>query len=115
MNNFLISFCCWFVCMNWCIGMDMLGCTIVGTITAIGGGTIRDLLIGNAPVFWAFEYEYIWLCLATCGATFLSWDFLTRNDMIKEDSPFLSFADSIGLGAFCVIGNMLCVCMIVAC
>mmetsp|Transcript_412 Transcript_412/g.1070 ORF Transcript_412/g.1070 Transcript_412/m.1070 type:complete len:107 (-) Transcript_412:43-363(-) len=32
------------------VGMDALGCTAVGTITAVGGGTVRDVLIGNAPV-----------------------------------------------------------------
>jgi len=38
-------------------GMDFLGCTVVGTVTAIGGGTIRDMVIGNSPVFWMHEVE----------------------------------------------------------
>ena len=37
--------------------MDLLGCVIVGSITAIGGGTIRDLLLGASPVFWVEEWE----------------------------------------------------------
>ena len=36
-------------------GMDMLGCSLVGTITALGGGTIRDVMLGRTPVFWFVE------------------------------------------------------------
>jgi len=32
-------------------GMDLLGCVLVGTITSLGGGTVRDLLIGLFPLF----------------------------------------------------------------
>lgn len=35
------------------------GCTIVGSITAMGGGTVRDVLIGNAPVFWYLKSYYL--------------------------------------------------------
>jgi Glycine transporter len=38
-------------------GMDLLGCMIVGTVTAVGGGTIRDVFLGNVPVFWMTEVE----------------------------------------------------------
>jgi hypothetical protein len=34
---------------------DILGCTVVGTITAVGGGTIRDALLGKTPIFWMLE------------------------------------------------------------
>ena len=34
--------------MCLCVGMDLLGCLIVATITSVGGGTVRDLLIGIA-------------------------------------------------------------------
>ena len=54
-------------------GLDLLGCTIVGTITSLGGGTVRDLLIGNSPVFWVQEYEYILLCIAASVCTFFTW------------------------------------------
>jgi hypothetical protein len=33
------------------VGMDVLGCTIVGTITAVGGGTVRDVLLGKGKCF----------------------------------------------------------------
>ena len=46
-------------------GIDSLGCTIVGGITAVGGGTVRDLIIGQLPVIWIAEVDYLWLLLAT--------------------------------------------------
>ena len=64
-------------------------CSIVGTITAVGGGTVRDLLIGNSPVFWMVEVEYLLMCIGTCLATFLTWDELT-NLGITEDSTVKS-------------------------
>lgn len=84
-------------------GMDLLGCEIVGTITAIGGGTVRDLLIGNAPVFWVLEYEYILLCLATCSATLFAWK-ADKDGLFAEDGKLMFWTDAIGLGAFCSIG-----------
>ena len=33
-------------------GMDTLGCCFIGTVTALGGGTVRDVLLGRLPVFW---------------------------------------------------------------
>jgi Glycine transporter len=44
-------------------GMDLLGCVVVGTVTAVGGGTIRDAMLGNFPVFWMKEVE---VCLLDC-------------------------------------------------
>lgn len=85
-------------------GMDALGCTIVGTITAVGGGTTRDLLIGNVPVFWVVEYEYILMCLAACTATLICWEL--DEDLFNKyiDGREMFWLDSIGIGAFCAIG-----------
>ncbi|CAN0477518.1 unnamed protein product, partial [Scytosiphon promiscuus] len=52
------------------------GCIIVGTITATGGGTVRDVLLGNTPVFWMHETEYLWICLATSITVFFLWSYL---------------------------------------
>eukprot|EP00741_Cyanophora_paradoxa_P007093 tig00001086_g6864.t1 len=85
-------------------GMDLLGCLAVGTITAVGGGTIRDMLLGRR-VFWMDgETEYIWLSLATALATFFVWPELQRQGVIDEDDDILFWGDALGIGAFCVIG-----------
>ena len=36
-------------------GMNLLGCLFVGIMAATGGGTVRDLLMGQTPVFWLVE------------------------------------------------------------
>ncbi|MGB5733460.1 MAG: TRIC cation channel family protein, partial [Thiohalocapsa sp.] len=41
-------------------GIDLFGACVMGIITAIGGGTIRDLIL-DVPVFWANELSYIWI------------------------------------------------------
>jgi len=85
------------------MGLDIFGCAVVGTITAVGGGTIRDCML-NQRVFWMDEYEYILLCLATCTATLLCWEEAEKNGYIKEDGPLLWTTDTLGVGAFAVIG-----------
>jgi len=45
--------------------LDLLGATVLGLITAIGGGTIRDVIL-DVPVFWAQDLSYIWI--ATCAS-----------------------------------------------
>ena len=86
-------------------GMDSLGCTIVGAITATGGGTIRDMLLGNVPVFWMVEVEYLWLILASVGITFVMFDKDSPKDsFLGESGTAMYMSDSVGLGAFAVIG-----------
>jgi uncharacterized membrane protein YeiH len=81
-------------------GMDLLGCVLVGTITSLGGGTVRDLLIGNSPVFWVEEYEYLLICIVVAAVTFAY-----LLNLGKTDEPaLLWWADTLGLAAFCVIG-----------
>ena len=43
-------------------GMDILGFILMGTVTGIGGGTLRDLLL-DIPVFWVKEPLTIYLCI----------------------------------------------------
>jgi uncharacterized membrane protein YeiH len=54
-------------------GMDFLGCLIVGCITAMGGGTFRGFVLGERPVFWAAEPDYLYISLAASAATFFFW------------------------------------------
>ncbi len=54
-------------------GLDLLGTVIVGTVTAVGGGTVRDALVMNRAPFWIEEWEYLLLGLAGSLAAFLSW------------------------------------------
>ncbi len=76
---------------------DWFGAYIIGLVTAIGGGTVRDILL-DIPVFWMQTWWYL-------GVTALS--LLTviifRSILISRDRLLFIF-DSIGLAMFCVIG-----------
>jgi len=85
-------------------GMDLLGCCAVGTITAIGGGTIRDAIILRKQPFWVEETEYLAICLAAAGATFFAWPYLEKQYGVTDDHPLLLIGDAFGVAAFCVIG-----------
>jgi uncharacterized membrane protein YeiH len=65
-------------------------------MTGIGGGTLRDLLIG-VPVFWVHAGSYIYVCLAAAGAVWLAGERPWR-------SSALVWFDAIGLAAYAVLG-----------
>ncbi|RZI98291.1 MAG: trimeric intracellular cation channel family protein [Brevundimonas sp.] len=75
---------------------DLVTFAFFGAITGVGGGTLRDLLIG-APVFWVQDWRYIAVCLAASVAVWLigsrPWRFRA-----------LLWLDAIGLAAYGVMG-----------
>lgn len=66
-------------------------------VTGVGGGTVRDLLIG-APVFWVRDPWVAPVCLAVAT---LAW--MTPNRWWEK--PVLEWADALGLGAYAVLGT----------
>ncbi len=54
-------------------GLDVFGSVIVGIITSVGGGTIRDAIFLNRKPFWTEETEYIWMGIITGLVTFFVW------------------------------------------
>jgi uncharacterized membrane protein YeiH len=77
--------------------MDVLGFVLIGTITGIGGGTIRDLLLGRT-VWWTQDPLELILCVAASLATF----FFVTSDIIRRKG--MIWADALGLAAFGVVG-----------
>lgn len=77
--------------------MDIIGVILIGVITGLGGGTLRDLII-DRPVFWAQNPTEIFLCIAASAITFyfVTDDVLRRRGMI--------WGDAMGLAAFGVAG-----------
>ena len=75
---------------------DLVTFAFFGAITGVGGGTLRDLLIG-APVFWVQDWRYIAVCLAASVAVWLigarPWRFRA-----------LLWLDAVGLAAYGVMG-----------
>ena len=76
---------------------DWFGAYVVGVATAIGGGTIRDLMLGKTP-FWMTDPIYL-----ICSALALLWVILFGKMVIRQQSTFFIF-DSIGLALFTVVG-----------
>ena len=86
-------------------GMDVLGATVVGTVTAVGGGTIRDVLLGRGRrAFWMEEPEYLWICVLSAAGAFLAWPHLEERFNVRISDSWVEYLDALGVGAFCVIG-----------
>lgn len=78
--------------------MDLVGFALLGTVTGIGGGTLRDLLLGLAPVFWVREPAYLVVCvLVSCLV------FVTAHIPASRYRLLLWF-DALGLALFAVTG-----------
>ena len=78
-------------------GFDWFGAYTVGLVTAIGGGTLRDLLL-DIPVFWMQTSWY----LVVTGISLAS--VIVSRSLIGSRDRILFVFDSIGLALFCVIG-----------
>ena len=92
-------------------GLDVFGCSVIGTITAIGGGTIRDAIILHKQPFWVNEVEYFYMAFLTAFFTFFAWPLIPDDTkMIKDKNGgegfALWFGDAIGVAAFTIIGAM---------
>ncbi len=78
--------------------LDPFGVLIIAFVTSIGGGTVRDLLLGDTPVAWMRDVNYCLLILVT---SFLTIFFKTQ---IKKFKVTLFLFDSLGLGLFTIVG-----------
>jgi len=85
-------------------GMNVVGCSVVGVVTACGGGSVIQLLSGSAPVFWFNQQSYLLLAIAVSCFTFYVWPKLEENGLIHDSEAMLFAADSLGLSAFGVLG-----------
>lgn len=80
--------------------MDVVGVSFIATVTGIGGGTIRDLLLGNTPVSWIQDPTPIVICVVSAvGVCILNTRLLGRR------MQWLLYADAIGLSLFAVLGT----------
>ena len=79
--------------------MDPFGVVVLASVTAIGGGTIRDMALGATPVFWITDTNYLWVIFLTCLISMLA---IRR----PRQMPWyiLPVADAIGLAVFVAIG-----------
>ncbi len=78
--------------------LDLFGIFIIAFVTAIGGGTVRDILIGNTPVTWMENIIYIYLIGVV---TIFAIIFRNKLNHLKKS---LFLFDTIGLGIFTITG-----------
>jgi uncharacterized membrane protein YeiH len=79
-------------------GLDLLGVVVLGLVTAIGGGTIRDVLLDRHPIFWLVDVAYLWVIVGAALATVV----YTRR--WRPPDKALLVADALGLALFSVAG-----------
>lgn len=77
---------------------DIFGALTIGFATAVGGGTLRDVMLGVEPVTWICSLSYFYVTIAGVVVTILFQPFV-----LKMRSTLFLF-DSIGIGVFTVIG-----------
>ncbi len=79
--------------------MDLFGVVVLGLVTATGGGTLRDLLLGDTPPFCLQDELYLYIALGVSLAIFV-----LHRHLSPLRHPLLYF-DAVGLGTFVVIGT----------
>ena len=78
--------------------LDPFGTLIISFVTAIGGGTIRDILVGNFPVNWLHNDTAVLVILVSAVLTMLFGSYL------KHFTLSLFLFDALGLGLFTIVG-----------
>lgn len=78
--------------------LDLLGVVVIATVTATGGGTLRDLLLDRSPVFWIADTTYIYASLAAALLTVVYARFR------HPPERFILIADALGLALFSISG-----------
>lgn len=79
--------------------MDPFGMMVLAALPAVGGGTLRDLILGARPVFWVADPNYLFVIMATALATMMFVNHLNRIPV-----KLLLVLDALGLALFCIVG-----------
>jgi uncharacterized membrane protein YeiH len=78
--------------------MDIFGFALLATVTGIGGGSVRDVVLGQLPVFWVKQPAYVAICVAVSVVVFFT------AHIPESRYRLLMWLDAIGLSFFCVVG-----------
>lgn len=78
-------------------GIDLFGAIVMGLITAIGGGTIRDMIL-DVPVFWSLDLNYIWVAMGASFITFYANRLMTRKEIYNT----MLYIDGLGVSMFAI-------------
>lgn len=81
--------------------LDIVGFIFLAAITGIGGGTLRDLILGKLPVFWIQQPTFIAVCAAVAVGVFFT------AHLVESRYRLLLWLDAVGLAAYCVMGTVI--------
>lgn len=87
-------------------GLDLFGVFTLGIATALGGGIVRDIILGRCPPAAFVDWASLVMAALAAWAVFLFGWYTSRGErpVSFRDSQFLNVCDAIGLGVFSVIG-----------
>ena len=77
---------------------DLFGATFLGFVTAIGGGTLRDIMLGSYPLVWIGDIHFLYAILAGVVVAYLFY-----KSLVRLKRTFLIF-DTLGISFFTVLG-----------
>jgi len=78
--------------------LDLIGFLFFAAVTGLGGGTLRDIVLGRTPVFWVIDPTYILICVITGAFVYLT------AHRVEWRYRLLIWLDAIGLAAYSVLG-----------
>ena len=83
--------------------LDAVGVVVIAFLTALGGGTLRDVLLDRRPFFWVAHEEWVWvvIILGVAGSIFL------RARHFEPTFRAIQWPDAIGLGLFAASGTQI--------
>ena len=76
-------------------GLDLVGAVMLGLVTALGGGTMRDMLM-RYPIFWFENFDYVWAAVAGAFVTFFA------TTVIQNAQRSLLYLDALGAALFTI-------------
>ncbi len=83
--------------------MDIFGFCVLALMPAVGGGTIRDIIIDRVPVFWVSDNRYVAVAVVAALVVFFA---PYRQPGSRQ--RFLIWADALGLALFAALGTEIC-------
>lgn len=78
--------------------LDLIGFVFLAAVTGIGGGSVRDLILGATPVFWVKNPTYLVVCAAVAVLVYFT------AHLVESRYRLLVWLDAVGLAAYSVMG-----------
>jgi uncharacterized membrane protein YeiH len=77
--------------------MDLFSIVLIGVVTAVGGGTLRDIILDTHPIFWVADLTYLWASVIAAITTFFCVRIFSR--LIR----LFQYIDALGLALFVIL------------